>query len=77
MPTTKELAAAQAAGAILEILGPLSPRDDGSIEKLRNRRARCHRANESLFERRGAQPPSEQSDNPYQRPGLRMAAKGA
>ena len=30
-----ELAAAQAAGAILEILGPLSPRDDGSIEKLR------------------------------------------
>ena len=30
-----ELAAAQAAGTILEILGPLSPRDDGSIEKLR------------------------------------------
>ena len=30
-----ELAAAQAAATILEILGPLSPRDDGSIEKLR------------------------------------------
>ena len=30
-----ELAAAQAARTILEILGPLSPRDDGSIEKLR------------------------------------------
>ena len=30
-----ELAAAQAAATILEILGPLSPRDDDSIEKLR------------------------------------------
>jgi len=40
-------------------------------------RALRHRANENLFERRGDQPPSEQSDNPYQRPGLRMAAEGA
>jgi hypothetical protein len=30
-----ELAAAQAAATILEILGPLSPRDEDSIEKLR------------------------------------------
>jgi hypothetical protein len=30
-----ELAAAQAAATILEILGPLSPRDDDSVEKLR------------------------------------------